>query len=78
VTLKERRPLVLLPREKPYNRIHLENMLTVHDAGAIVYPPFPSFYQSTSSLDEMITQTVARGLSQLDIEIETREWDGLG
>lgn len=78
VTLKERRPLVLMPREKPYNRIHLENMLGVTDAGAIVYPPFPSYYKRGSTVDEMVTRTVARALDLLGIEVNFEEWNGIG
>lgn len=77
VMLKERRPLVLMPREKPFNRIHLKNMLEVTDAGAIVFPPFPSFYQQPWDLDEMITRTTARALSQFGIQAEIDEWMGL-
>jgi 4-hydroxy-3-polyprenylbenzoate decarboxylase len=77
VTLKERNPLVLMPREKPLNRIHLKNMLEVTDAGGIIMPPFPSFYQGTMDLDEMITRTTARALSLLDIDIRFDEWQGL-
>jgi 4-hydroxy-3-polyprenylbenzoate decarboxylase len=75
--LKERRALVVMPREKPFNRIHLKNMLELTDAGAIVMPPFPSFYQGPKSIDEMITRTVARALTQLDVEVEYEEWAGL-
>ena len=77
VMLKERRALVVMPREKPFNRIHLKNMLELTDAGAIVMPPFPSFYQGPKSIDEMITRTVARALAQLDVEVEYEEWAGL-
>lgn len=49
VTLKERRPLILAVRETPLNRTHLNNMLTLHDAGATICPPMPSFYQSQCS-----------------------------
>lgn len=77
VMLKERRPLVLMPREKPFNRIHLKNMLEVTDAGGLIMPPFPSFYQGPTSIDEMITRTVARALTQLDVEVEYEEWAGL-
>ncbi|RQH02310.1 UbiX family flavin prenyltransferase [Natrarchaeobius oligotrophus] len=77
VALKERRPLVLMPREKPFNRIHLKNMLEVTDAGAIVFPPFPSFYQGPTDLDDMITRTTARALSQLSVDVEVDEWEGL-
>lgn len=77
VVLKERRTLVLMPREKPLNRIHLENMLTVTDAGAIVNPPFPSFYQGTSDIDQMVTRTVARALTLFDVDISYEEWQGI-
>jgi len=78
VTLKERRPLVLMPREKPFNRIHLENMLKATDAGAIIMPPFPSFYQQPADIDEMISRTIARTLSLLDVHVEYDEWTGMG
>lgn len=78
VVLKERRSLVLLPREKPLNRIHLENMLKVTDAGGIIMPPFPSFYNNPKSIDEMVTRTAARTLSLLDVEVEIDEWEGIG
>ena len=78
VTLKERRPLVVLPREKPFNRIHLENMLKLTDAGGIIMPPFPSFYQRPDTIDEMITRTCARTLSLLDLDVEFDEWEGIG
>lgn len=77
VALKERRPLVLMPREKPFNRIHLENMLAVTDAGGLIIPPFPSFYQNPDSIDEMITRTMARALGHLGVDIDHDEWDGL-
>lgn len=77
VMLKERRPLVLMPREKPFNRIHLENMLTVTDAGGLIVPPFPSFYQNPTSISEMVTRTVARTLTYLDVDITVEEWPGL-
>ena len=80
VTLKERRPLILMPREKPFNRIHLDNMLKATDAGAIIYPPFPSFYQLNESadLEEMITRTMARALTYLGADHVIEEWDGIG
>lgn len=78
VTLKERRPLVVMPREKPFNRVHIENMLKITDAGGIVYPPFPSFYHNPESIDDIIDRTMARGLRYLGVEIEFEEWTGMG
>lgn len=78
VTLKERRPLVVMPREHPFGRIHLENMLSVTDAGGIIYPPFLSFYQRQDDFDAMVTRTVARALSYVDADVvEVEEWTGL-
>jgi 4-hydroxy-3-polyprenylbenzoate decarboxylase len=78
VMLKERRPLVIMPREKPFNRIHLENMLKVTDAGAIVFSPFPSFYSRPESIDEMITRTTIRALSFVsDADFDLDEWQGI-
>jgi 4-hydroxy-3-polyprenylbenzoate decarboxylase len=77
VTLKERRPLVVMPREKPFNRIHIENMLKVTEAGAIVMPPFPSFYNDPDSIEGMVRRTVARALDQFGLDIEYDEWTGL-
>ena len=51
--MKERRKLILVPRETPYNRIHLENMLALHDAGAIIAPASPGFYQMPQSLEDL-------------------------
>ena len=66
VTLKERRPLVLVPRESPLNRIHLQNMLTVHDAGARLVPPVLSFYKPAfNTVDGQLMHTVGKVLDQL-------------
>lgn len=77
VTLKERRPLVVMPREMPYNRIHLENMLAVTDAGGVVCPPSPSFYQQPDSIEELVSRTAARALSQVGVDVPFEAWDGL-
>ncbi len=77
VILKERRRLVVMPREKPFNRIHLKNMLEVTDAGGIIMPPLPSFYNHPESIDEMVTNTVARALSLLNVDVSVQEWTGL-
>lgn len=77
VTLKERRPLVVMPREKPYNAIHLENMQTITDAGAVVFPPLLSFYQSDRSLDAMVERTMCRAIEHLGIDVTYEEWTGV-
>lgn len=77
VTLKERRPLVLVPRESPLSAIHLENMLRVTRAGAVVLPASPGFYHRPSSIDELVDFVVARVLDHLDVDHElVRRWGG--
>ena len=68
VTLKERRTLVLVPRETPYSAIHLENMLRVTRAGAVVMPASPGFYYRPTTIDEMVDFVVARVLDHLGVE----------
>jgi len=70
VTLKERRPLLLAVRETPFNRTHLQNMLKVHDAGATICPPLPSFYHKPESLREMARIFGGRLADLLGIEVE--------
>jgi 4-hydroxy-3-polyprenylbenzoate decarboxylase len=67
VTLKERRPLILVPRETPFNIIHMENMLTVAKAGATVLPASPSFYFGASSVETLVDTVTARILDHLGI-----------
>jgi 4-hydroxy-3-polyprenylbenzoate decarboxylase len=68
VVLKERRPLVLVPRETPYSAIHLENMLRLTRAGAVVLPASPGFYHRPSTIDDLIDFVVGRVLSHVGIE----------
>ncbi|GAA2224324.1 UbiX family flavin prenyltransferase [Herbiconiux moechotypicola] len=68
VTLKERRRLVLAVRETPLSLIHLRNMTTVTEAGAIVMPPVPAFYHHPRSLQDVIDHTVGRILEQFGID----------
>jgi 4-hydroxy-3-polyprenylbenzoate decarboxylase len=67
VALKERRTLVLVPRETPYSAIHLENMLRVTRAGAIVMPASPGFYHRPTTIAEMVDFVVARVLDHLGV-----------
>ncbi|OLL29637.1 3-octaprenyl-4-hydroxybenzoate carboxy-lyase [Burkholderia sp. SRS-W-2-2016] len=62
VTLKERRRLVLLVRETPFNLAHLRNMTAVTEMGGVIFPPLPAFYNQPQSIDEMVDHTVARVL----------------
>jgi polyprenyl P-hydroxybenzoate/phenylacrylic acid decarboxylase-like protein len=68
VTLKERRPLVLVTRETPLNLIHIRNMETVTLAGATVLPPVPAFYHKPESIDDLLRQTCGKVLDQFHIE----------
>jgi len=68
VALKERRRLILVPRESPYSAIHLENMLTLTRAGAVVMPASPGFYHRPTSIDDLVDFVVARVLDHLGVE----------
>jgi 4-hydroxy-3-polyprenylbenzoate decarboxylase len=78
VVLKERRKLVLLPRESPLNDIHLDNMLTLSRMGVVIVPPVPAFYNHPKNLDDMVDHILVRALDQFGIEIPTAtHWTGL-
>lgn len=68
VILKERRRLVLMVRETPFNLAHLRNMTAVTEMGGIVFPPLPSFYNRPASIDEMVDHTVARVMDLLGVD----------
>ena len=78
VTLKERRPLVLMVREAPLHLGHLRLMTDVTEMGATIFPPVPSFYTEPMDLDAVVSQTASRALEQLEIEIpEMKRWGGV-
>lgn len=68
VALKERRQLILVPREAPYSEIHLEHMLKLTRMGSVVIPASPGFYNRPESVEDMIDFVVARILNQLGVE----------
>ena len=70
VMLKERRPLVLVPRETPLSVIHLENMLKLAHAGAVILPPAPGFYTHPQTVNDLVDFVVARVLDQLHVPHE--------
>ena len=78
VTLKERRRLVLMVRETPFNLAHLRNMTAATEMGAIVFPPLPAFYQRPASIDELVAESVERVLALAGVEgAAPAEWRGL-
>ncbi len=68
VMLKEKRPLIMVPRETPFSSIHLENMLKLSHAGAIILPPNPGFYQHPRTVQDLVDFVVARILNHLGVE----------
>ncbi|PYH94339.1 3-polyprenyl-4-hydroxybenzoate decarboxylase [Aspergillus ellipticus CBS 707.79] len=79
VTLKERRKLMLVVRETPLSSIHLDNMLELSRAGAIVFPPVPAFYTRPATIQELVDQSVGRMLDSFGIHCEDfPRWQGFG
>jgi len=79
VALKERRPLLLAPRETPLHLGHLRSMVAVAELGAIVAPPMPAFYHRPATIDDIVDQTVNRLFDQLGIQLEEdlfQRWRG--
>ncbi|KAF7520537.1 hypothetical protein G7054_g12742 [Neopestalotiopsis clavispora] len=77
VSLKEGRKLMLVVRETPLNDIHLDNMLYLRRAGAVIFPPVPAFYTRPTSLDDVVDQSVGRMLDAMGIHIDNFErWQG--
>ena len=78
VVLKERRKLVLVVRESPFNEIHLENMLKLARMGVVILPPMPAFYNQPQSLDDMVNHVAMRVVDQFDIHLDVmNRWDGV-
>ncbi len=77
VTLKERRKLILVPRETPLSLVHLRNLVSVTEAGAVVVPAAPGFYHRPTQISELVDFIVQRVLDQLDLDIQiARRWGG--
>jgi 4-hydroxy-3-polyprenylbenzoate decarboxylase len=78
VALKERRRLVLMVRETPFNLAHLRNMTSVTEMGGVIFPPLPAFYHRPTSIDELVNDTVERVLTLLGVaEAQPQVWNGL-
>lgn len=79
VTLKEGRPLVLLVRETPLHALHLRSLLALAEAGAVILPPMPAFYNRPQTVGDIVDHTVARVLDRLGVEHAlVPEWPGTG
>ena len=76
VALKERRRLVVVPRETPYSDIHLENMLRLTRAGAVVLPASPGFYHRPARIEELVDFVVGRILDHVDVQHNLPRWAG--
>jgi 4-hydroxy-3-polyprenylbenzoate decarboxylase len=78
VALKERRKLVLMVRETPFNLAHLRNMTAVTEMGGVIFPPLPTFYHRPASIDELVNDTVERVLALLGVAgARPQVWNGL-
>jgi 4-hydroxy-3-polyprenylbenzoate decarboxylase len=76
--LKEHRPLILVPRETPLNRIHLQNMLLAEEAGAVIYPAMPSFYHQPLNIDEMALFFAGRLAEFIGLKVNSlKRWQGI-
>ncbi|HHY04506.1 MAG TPA: UbiX family flavin prenyltransferase [Thermoanaerobacterales bacterium] len=77
VSIKEKRKLVLVPRETPLNPIHIENMLKLSKIGVTIMPPVPAFYTKPKTIEDIVLNTVGRILDQFGIEIKSlKRWSG--
>lgn len=77
VTLKERRPLVLMVRETPFHLGHLRAMTRAAEAGATIFPPVPAFYNEPQSIDDLVNHSVGRALEHLGVDVpDLQRWQG--
>lgn len=79
VALKERRKVIIMPRETPLNLAHIRNMASVTEMGAIVFPPMPAFYNKANSIAAMVDEGVGRVLDMFGVEVSGlfEAWEGL-
>jgi len=79
VALKERRRLVIMPRETPLNLAHIRNMASVTEMGGIIFPPMPAFYSKSSSITAMVDEGVGRVLDMFGVDVTGlfEPWEGL-
>ncbi len=79
VVLKERRRLVIMPRETPLNLMHIRNMATVTEMGGIIFPPMPAFYSKADSMAAMVDESVGRVLDMFGVNVDGlyEPWQGL-
>lgn len=79
VALKERRRVVIMPRETPLHLVHIRNMATVTEMGGIIFPPMPAFYSKNNSISAMVDEAVGRILDMFDVDVTGlyTPWEGL-
>jgi 4-hydroxy-3-polyprenylbenzoate decarboxylase len=79
VVLKERRKLILMPRETPLNLAHIRNMASVTEMGGVIFPPMPAFYSKSNSITEMVDDGVGRVLDMMGVDAKGlfKPWEGL-
>lgn len=79
VTIKEHRPLVILPREAPMSTIHLRNLLTLAELGVTIFPPVPAFYHNPENIEDIVKHIIGRSLSYFNISNEGlyKSWQGV-
>ncbi|MGB4498935.1 MAG: flavoprotein, partial [Methylococcaceae bacterium] len=79
VVLKERRRLVVMPRETPLHLVHIRNMAIVTEMGGIMFPPMPAFYSKNNSISAMVDETVGRILDMFGVDVSGlyKPWEGL-